>query len=178
METTFLGRVRINQVNRGDARARYRSGTGRYAEARLVELDFRGRSTRRGSDATRAPLEAGVRPLRLYLLRPTAGSDDGSNCGSTLRLRRPPRSRRRCPSLGWCRVEASHDRRAARSVEHAELREKEEDTAWWWRRRGACRWQRRGADEGEEVEGEIKTVGATPDMWSHCHVIQNLRQYQ
>jgi hypothetical protein len=80
--------------------------------------------------------------------------------------------------LGWCRAEASHDRRAARSVEHAELREKEEDTAWWWRRRGACRWQRRGADEGEEVEGEIKTVGATPDMWSHCHVIQNLRQYQ
>jgi hypothetical protein len=44
--------------------------------------------------------------------------------------------------------------------------------AWLRRRRGACWWRRRGADEGEEVEGRRKTLGPTPEMWSHCHIIQ------
>jgi hypothetical protein len=42
----------------------------------------------------------------------------------------------------------------------------------------SLRCRRRGADEGVEVEGRRKTVGPTPDMWSHFHVIQNLHQYR
>jgi hypothetical protein len=56
---TCLGRVRLSQFNRGEARACYRRGAGRHAEARLAELDFRNRSPRRGSDATGAPPEVG-----------------------------------------------------------------------------------------------------------------------
>jgi hypothetical protein len=63
-------------------------------------------------------------------------------------------------------------------VEHAELRKEGGG-------HGLVEGEERSLSVAEERSqrrgrggGEIKTVWATSDMWSHCHIIQNLHQYQ
>jgi hypothetical protein len=64
-----------------------------------------------GFDASGAPSEAGVRPLRLHLLQPAPRSGGGSKHGSTLRHKRPWVGGRPTPAAGaqargWRHAEA------------------------------------------------------------------------
>jgi hypothetical protein len=167
---TCLGRVLLSQVNGGEVGGA--AGEGPDATPRLVWRSWSSASGHCDGDPT--PRERRRRPGSSHFASTCSDPRPAPMTGPTGGRPAPASSAR-----AWVGTaqRQGHGKRAAQSVEKVELKEKEEDTAWWRRRRGACRWRRRGADEGEEVEGRRKTVGPTPDMWSHYHVIQNLHQY-